>query len=83
MSPAARKESNGKIYFIVQRKRFKPFYVSVFQGYVDCLRPYAGIAGGAINLAHLRAAAQGIHYGMLPASSSDDKYGFAHVGISV
>ena len=62
---------DGQIDLIVLGESQKAFHVRIFQRDIECLLADAGVAGGAVNLLHLRAAAQGIHDGMLAAATAD------------
>ena len=56
--------------------------IGILEGNVFSLGGYTGIAWCAIDLSNLRAAAEGIHYGMLTAASAYHQYSFLH-GVNV
>ena len=48
-------------------------YIRVLNGNTEGLLSDAGVAGGAVDLADLRAAAQGIHNSVFPATAANYK----------
>ena len=74
---------HGEIYFMLQREGLKSLYVSIFQRHVLRLQADARIAGSAVDSAHLGAAAERVHYGMLAAASADHQHGFLEVILQI
>ena len=62
---------------ILHGECLKPLYISIFQGNIESLLPYACIARSTVDFGHLRGAAQRIHYRMFTSSAADYQHGLA------
>ena len=68
---------HGKIHLILQREGLEALDVGVFQRKVERLFSYAGIAGGTVDLFHLRTAAERIHDRVFATAASDYQDSFS------
>ena len=74
---------HGKIHLILQREGLEALDVGVFQRKVERLFSYAGVAGGTVDLFHLRTAAQRIHDRVFATSAANYQNGFSQAVLQI